>query len=172
MREQSLRIFARIPDRSPLVRPTRPRSELHALVSREDDEEEVTKVAVPMAVAEPGAVEHVEPEIVVRVDSEATHAIERAESISMAIEDTIIEILATSPAYGETIEAAYRRKERELAVLFASLTRIEAAALQRRLTAPRADDVLAQRFARLVVERRTRLLALLAETPRREARRR
>ena len=171
MREQSLRIFARIPDRSSLVRPTRPRSEMRALVASEDDEE-VTKVAVPVAVAEPGAVEHVEPEIVVRVDSEATHAIERAESISMAIEDTIIEILATSPAYGETIEAAYRRKERELAVLFASLTRIEAAALQRRLTAPRADDVLAQRFARLVVERRTRLLALLAETPRRETRRR
>jgi len=172
MREQSLRIFARIPDRSSLVRPTRPRSEMRALVPSVDDEEEVTKVAVPVDAAEPGAVEHVEPEIVVRVDSEATHAIERAESISMAIEDTIIEILATSPAYGETIEAAYRRKERELAVLFASLTRIEAAALQRRLTAPRADDVLAQRFARLVVERRTRLLALLAETPRRETRRR
>jgi hypothetical protein len=87
-----------------------------------------------------------------------------------AIERRIINILESAPQFGETIDAAYRRKERALAEAFAILSRNDAANLQRRLDQPRADDDLAQRFARLVVDRRTRLLAVLADIPRRRAR--
>ncbi|MBA3503456.1 MAG: hypothetical protein H0T65_24050 [Deltaproteobacteria bacterium] len=106
-------------------------------------------------------------DIVEHIDPEVTYAIER-----MSCEQTIIDVLVTPPHYGETIEAAYRRKERELTELFANLGRGEAAVLLKRLSDPRTDDALATRFARLVVDRRTRLLALLADAPRREARRR
>jgi hypothetical protein len=86
------------------------------------------------------------------------------------LERRIINILESAPQFGETIEAAYRRKESALAEAFASFTRDDAATLQRRLERPRADDDLAQKFARLVVDRRTRLLAILADIPRRRAR--
>ena len=79
-----------------------------------------------------------------------------------AIDRQIIDTLAGAPAYGETIEAAYRRKERELASLFTALDRNDAAALLRRLSDPRDDDRVAAAFMRLVVDRRTRLLAVLA----------
>jgi hypothetical protein len=78
-----------------------------------------------------------------------------------ATDRQIIDTLAGAPAYGETIEAAYRRKERELAALFAALDRADAVALYRRLSEPRDDDRVAAAFMRLVVDRRTRLLATL-----------
>jgi len=90
----------------------------------------------------------------------------------LACEAQLIEVLASGPEWGETIEAGFRRKEQALATMFAALSRAEAAALHRRLTDVRNDDKLATRFARLVVDRRTRLLAILADVPRREARRR
>jgi hypothetical protein len=123
--------------------------------------EETTEIIESSAIPSPieDEVEHVDPE-------------ETCAIVPMSCEQTIIDVLVTPPRYGETIEAAYRRKERELTELFATLDRNEASTLLKRLSDPRTEDALAMRFARLVVDRRTRLLALLADAPRREARRR
>ena len=130
------------------------------------EDEESTQTAITTAVV----VDTVEPEVtavVETVEPEVTTAIEQ-----MSCEQTMIDVLTSSPHYGETIELAYRRKERELTELFATLARGEAATLHKRLSDPRDGDTLASRFARLVIDRRTRLLAILADAPRREARRR
>ena len=79
------------------------------------------------------------------------------------------QILASARQPGETIEAAYRRKEHELGEVFARLTPIEARELHRRLSNPAVGDVIATLFARLVAERRTRLLGFLAGARRRHA---
>ena len=89
---------------------------------------------------------------------------------TIADEPRILDILTSAPEPGETIDAAYKRKERELAEAFTALARTDAAALYKRFTEPHAGDELARRFARLVIDRRTRLLAILADAPRREAR--
>jgi hypothetical protein len=154
----ALRIFAHAPRPRSLVRPGRP---LPVLVT----EETTTKIAP--VIATPIEEEQTKEDVIEHVEPEVTYAIEK-----MSCEQTIIDVLVTPPHYGETIEAAYRRKERELTELFATLSRSEAAVLLKRLSDPRTEDALATRFARLVVDRRTRLLALLADAPRREARRR
>jgi hypothetical protein len=150
----ALRIFAHVPRRRSLARPGKPPSPPLAVVVATEDEEMIAP-----AITEP------EPVPVIEVS-------EPIEMIAAAIEQTICDVLASGPAVGETIDAAYRRKERELSDVFGSLTRSEAAILLRRFSDPRADDVLAQRFTRLVVDRRTRLLGVLADIPRRAARRR
>jgi hypothetical protein len=96
----------------------------------------------------------------------------RETATALACELHLLAMLAATPGPGETIEVAYRRKEQQLAHAFAALGCDDARVLHRRLSEPRTDDELAQRFARLVVERRMRLLAILADAPRREARRR
>ena len=152
-----LRIFAHSSRPRVLLRPGRSLPETIA--------EELTQVTVeeptaPIVTAsEEAVVEHVDPE--------ATYAIQ-----PMSCEQTILDVLVTPPHYGETIEAAYRRKERELTELFATLSRGEATVLLKRLSDPRTEDAVAMRFSRLVIDRRTRLLTLLADAPRREARRR
>ena len=146
----ALRIFAQAPRPRSLVRPGRP--PLVVVATKSED----------VIAAEEPTVE------IVPIDEPPLR--ETIEMIAPAIEQTIADILASAPHYGETIEAAYRRKEHTLADVFGSLTRKEAATLHRRLSEPRADDTLAQRFTRLVVDRRTRLLAVLADIPRREAR--
>jgi hypothetical protein len=152
----ALRIFAHAPPRrSALARPLRSQP-LPLVVA--DGSSELERGAPPIAAPHD------------TIETEVTVVIERDEVI--ALEPSILQALAAAPQYGETIEAGYRRKERELADLFGSLTRSEAATLQRRLSTPRDDDALARRFARLVVDRRARLLAILADTPRREALRR
>ena len=151
----ALRIFAHAPRPRSLVRPGRPLP--MAIV-----EETTTPV-----IAAPIEEEQTKEDVVEHVDPEVTFAIEK-----MSCEQTIIDVLVTPPHYGETIESAYRRKERELTELFSTLARSEAAVLLKRLSDPRTEDALATRFARLVIDRRTRLLALLADAPRREARRR
>ncbi|MDQ3370840.1 MAG: hypothetical protein M3680_35930 [Myxococcota bacterium] len=155
----ALRIFAHAPRPRSLVRPGR--AQPLAIV------EETTTAIVAPTIAPPIEEETTKEDIVEHIDPEVTYAIEK-----MSCEHTIIDVLVTPPRYGETIEAAYRRKERELTELFANLGRGEAAVLLKRLSDPRTYDALATRFARLVVDRRTRLLALLADAPRREARRR
>jgi hypothetical protein len=78
-------------------------------------------------------------------------------------------VLESPQEYGETIEVAFRRKEQALVSLFAALGPRDALALHARLSSPREGDALAARFARLVRERRDRLLAFLADARRREA---
>lgn len=81
----------------------------------------------------------------------------------------LIDILDAQPRASETIEHVYRRKERELAERFAALSIVAAMTLHKRLASPRPDDALAQRFDRLVVERRARLLSFLGDARRRAA---
>jgi len=76
----------------------------------------------------------------------------------------------TSPLHpGETAFGGYQRKEHALRAAFAALSVLAARALHARLSACRADDALALAFSRLTIERRTRLLAFLADARRREA---
>lgn len=91
---------------------------------------------------------------------------------SLACEPEVMAILTRTAAAGETIEVAYRRKEQALARVFGALSADDARVVHRRLSEARTDDTLAQQFARLVIDRRMRLLAILADAPRREARRR
>ncbi len=72
-------------------------------------------------------------------------------------------------AFGESAAALHHRKEQALGALFAALSVVEARALHKRLTLPRADDVVGARFGRLVADRRDRLLAFLESAQRREA---
>lgn len=81
----------------------------------------------------------------------------------------LLAILAAPLKPGETASLGYARKERELAAAFARLAVVEAYALRKRLASPTADDELAQKFARLTVERRTRLIQFLADARRRAA---
>lgn len=88
---------------------------------------------------------------------------------SVELEEEILAVLDSSPEPGERIEAAFRRKEHELAMVFARLHVHDAMELRRRLTLAPADDPIAARFARLIAERRVRLLAFLDGARRREA---
>lgn len=81
----------------------------------------------------------------------------------------LLAILSAGPALGETIEAAFRRKEHELGALFATLDVTTSRALHRRLSRPAEGDLVAAQFGRMVSERRARLLSFLADARRREA---
>lgn len=81
-------------------------------------------------------------------------------------------ILTSDVGVGETVELAFRRKERQLGELFATISVADSADLHRRLSNPRAGDRIAELFGRLTVERRNRLVAFLASAPRRETYRR
>ena len=70
---------------------------------------------------------------------------------------------------GETAREGFLRKEAELRAAFAQLPVAAQRALHARLANPRPGDQLAERFARLTVDRRARLLTFLADARRREA---
>jgi hypothetical protein len=90
-------------------------------------------------------------------------------SIPQESERALFAILECGAQLGETIDAHNRRKERELGALFATLSVLQARALHKRLSSPAADDPIATRFARMIAERRHRLLVFLADARRREA---
>ena len=81
----------------------------------------------------------------------------------------ILAILGAPARMGETIDAAFGRKERELGELFAQLSVMGSRALHRRLSTASSNDHLATQFGRLVAVRRSRLLGFLADVRRREA---
>lgn len=87
----------------------------------------------------------------------------------VALESQILERLESRPESHETVELAFRRKERDLVALFEQLTLPDARELSRRLSRQLAGDQVAVAFSRLIGERRARLLAFLANAPRREA---
>jgi hypothetical protein len=89
--------------------------------------------------------------------------------VSPERELAVLSILARGAEGGETIEIAFRRKEAELLAVFAELAPLEARSLRERLSSPDPADPVACGFARLVHERRTRLLSFLADAPRRAA---
>jgi hypothetical protein len=85
-------------------------------------------------------------------------------------EEEILQILRAPPEWGEPVQGAFSRKERELAAVFEALAPAAARELYRRLSSPRAEDAVAASFARLIPERRGRLLAVLVSAHRRAAR--
>lgn len=87
-----------------------------------------------------------------------------------AIDDAkLIAILESALKPGETAMAGYARKERDLAAAFATLSITAAHELRKRLTVAASTDILAAKFMRLTVERRTRLIQFLADARRRAA---
>jgi len=88
-------------------------------------------------------------------------------TLDAAIERELLQILR-APASG-TVRQAFHDKEHALGAVFARLPLQEARVLYHRLANPADGDVLAEAFARLVFERRVRLLAFLADARRRAA---
>jgi len=89
--------------------------------------------------------------------------------VSPEHERDILAVLDAPATIGEAAASLFRRKEHELRTVFARLSVPESHALDKRLSSPNADDAIAARFSRLVVERRSRLIAFLADARRREA---
>lgn len=87
----------------------------------------------------------------------------------VASEQDILAILDAGPEPGERIEQAFRRKEANLLEALRRLSVGDARELHRRLSLALTDDPIAQRFGRMIAERRERLLAFLAGARRREA---
>ena len=85
------------------------------------------------------------------------------------VDAQLISILDAPLAPGETVMAGFARKEHELGAMFARLGVLESRAMHARLANPKPGDELASRFARLTIERRSRLLSFLADARRRAA---
>ena len=92
--------------------------------------------------------------------------------VQVALEAEIIAVLDERLRPAEPSAAAFQRKEHALRALFGALDVVDARVLHRRLTLPLPDDPIEQRFARLVAERKVRLIAFLADARRRAATRR
>jgi len=88
--------------------------------------------------------------------------------IDPVAERLIAIIFAPAPA-GMTHRAAHDARERAVIAELEPLTAVEALHLHRRLSNPRSGDALAAAFARMVVERRGRILQFLSDTRRRQA---
>lgn len=100
---------------------------------------------------------------------EVLHQTRPPELLAPEIERAIVAVLLRPLRADESHQIDNDNRERELCHLFARLAPIEAYHLRRRLDLDRADDEVAVAFRRLVVERRQRLRALLAD-PRRTLR--
>lgn len=85
------------------------------------------------------------------------------------VDEQLTVILDAPLVPGETAMAGYQRKELALIGVLAKLSPVDAKALHFRLSNPLGSDELAKRFARLAVDRRTRLLNFIADTRRRLA---
>ena len=81
----------------------------------------------------------------------------------------LIAILDAPLHPGETAHAGFLRKEVELGETLATLTVLESRALHARLSNRKTGDTLAEKFSRLTIERRTRLIGFLATARRRAA---
>lgn len=92
-----------------------------------------------------------------------------AAPMPVEIEQQLIAVLKATPMFGETIEAAFTRKENEARALMSQLTVMQARTLHGRLKNPSTGDELTEAFGRMVASRRDRLLAFLADARRREA---
>jgi hypothetical protein len=96
-------------------------------------------------------------------------AIARMASPDPDLDTAILSILDVPVGTGETIALAYQRKEAALLNVFAALDVNTSRVMHARLSLPRAGDTVAERFGRLTMDRRGRLLAFLADVRRRHA---
>ncbi len=85
------------------------------------------------------------------------------------IEASIIATLTRALRADETHQIGNANREAELRNIFETLDPLQAREVLRRLDVNRSDDPLARGFGRLVVERRSRLRAFLADARRRQA---
>ena len=86
-----------------------------------------------------------------------------------SLDARLLAILDEPPLPRETVLARFTRIEAAMIAVFASLTTRDALDLHQRLVSSPPDDAIAERFGRLTVERRTRLVRFLANARRREA---
>ncbi len=100
--------------------------------------------------------------------SEVLHETRPPEDLEPAMEDAILGALTRPLAPGEGHQMGNANRERELRELFASLDALQSHHLGRRLDLDRPSDALAQAFRRLIVERRARLRAFIADARRRQ----
>jgi len=107
---------------------------------------------------EPGAVP---------ITSEVLSSMQPPEQLAREMEAAIIATLTRALRPDESHQIGNDNREREVRAHFASLTRIEAYHLGRRLDLDRDNDALAVAFRRLIVQRRHRLRAFLADPRRR-----
>jgi hypothetical protein len=89
-------------------------------------------------------------------------------AVAPELEARIIALLVRPLPYGVTSAAGHDAKERELLALLAPLGPTTALALRRRIEGT-AADALRTAFARMVPERRARVIAFLVAAPRRAA---
>jgi len=89
------------------------------------------------------------------------------ETLEPAMEAEILRTLTRPVAAGETDRVGNARREHDLGTLFSQLDVLQSHHLGRRLDLGRPTDAIAVAFGRLVVERRQRLRAWLADARRR-----
>ncbi len=90
-------------------------------------------------------------------------------TIASSHDARLLAILEAPLAEGEPTHVGFARKERELGEALAELPIFDQRALHARLANPKPADQLAEKFARLTIERRTRLLNFLGDARRRAA---
>lgn len=100
--------------------------------------------------------------------SEVLHETRPPEDLEPAMEAAILGALTRPLAPGEGHQLGNANRERELRELFASLDALQSHHLGRRLDLDRPSDALAQAFRRLIVDRRARLRAFIADARRRQ----
>jgi hypothetical protein len=84
--------------------------------------------------------------------------------------DAVSRILDAEPEPGESVQRSFDRKEHELRAYCDQLDHESRARLWSRLVTAAADDPIVAKLGRLSSERRQRMLASLAEAPRRRMR--
>ena len=102
--------------------------------------------------------------------SEVLHGTRPPEDLEPAMESAILQALTRPLAPGKGHQIGNANRERELLELFANLDAMQSHHLGRRLDLDRPGDTLAQAFRRMIVERRGRLRAFIADARRRQVR--
>jgi hypothetical protein len=92
---------------------------------------------------------------------------ELTQLLQVALEAEIVTVFAQPPVAGEPRELTFKRKEQQLAALFAQLVPADSLTLERRLRLATPRDPIAAQFARLIATRRSRLLAFLGASRKR-----
>ena len=98
---------------------------------------------------------------------EVLNAMRPPEQLPAELEASIVATLTRALRPDESHHTGNANRERELLAQFASLTPVQAYHLRRRLDLDRNNDALAVAFRRLLITRRQRLRAFLADTRRR-----
>lgn len=91
--------------------------------------------------------------------------------MASTLEGTLIALLVSPSDPRFTVREAYERKERALCEAIAAAPFIDVWTLHKRVTIGRSDDPFVAALQRLSPERRTKVVAFMADARRRDARR-